>query len=1102
MKHTRKCATMLGLVLGSACAARGQTTQGEIVGTVRDPQGSSVPGVAVSVTNSGTGLTRASATADNGTFRFPALPTGVYDLSAEKTGFAKVLVKGIEVTVNETRTVEVQMSIASQTTTVTVEGAALLVDTESQHLGDVINETQVTALPLNGRNFAQLALLNSGVAAFGGGGGQQGGEGGVSGYSSNGQRSSSNNFMVDGIDNNNYQAGSVSQLPSVDSIQEFQVQTNNYSAEYGRNSGSVVNLVTKSGTNKFHGSLYEFLRNDSFDAQNFFAPNNPELRLNQFGGTLGGPVVKDHTFFFGNYEGFRQIAGITRLTIVPTDAQRQGIFTDSKGNSVQLPLDPVAAQLFKLYPEPNTSHGPNNFASTPNLTDSTDQYLLKIDHRTSRNDTVTGRYSYSRYNIFNPFTPGQETTAIPGYGALDYGGTHLFSVGYTRIISAASLNEARLGFSRNADYQYNQKGPQAATYGFNTGWGPSSRQNLGNIPNLTMAGGLVSGGGAFSNLGSNNNIPTASAQNLIQVVDHFSHTTARNEWKFGGDIRNVRDNILYDLDFMGQITFDGSQNPQGIVNPFADLAEGLPLSSLHFVGNPARSYRITSYDFYAQDTFKFRQNVTFNYGLRYEYNTVIHDATGRATTWRPDRFTQYLSPTADQTNLSVLQASGMVTEGQTGIYNPDYKNFAPRLGIAWSLGPKQLTVVRAGYGIFYDTVLGQIPGNVLLNPPAMPDYFNIAPFISWPNSFAPSGFPVITITPAHFPTPYSQAWNLDVQRQLTGQMLFEVGYVGSTGTHLPRFRQIDQAYITQAQINALTPDVVTRMELIGIPAPVAQFLASQGPAAIPSIARVPYFGYPQIFQAENSISSSYHGLQTKLNKRAGHGLSFGVAYTLAKSIDAASVFYGSGANATTIFPQDNYNTRAEKGLSDFDIRNRFVANYVYQIPSLRHLASGMPRVIADGWQTTGIVTLQTGQPFSVLTGQSLSGTGLGNDRPDLIGNPNAGPHTVSQWFNTSAFTLNQPLTFGDAGRNIITGPSFKNVDFALMKMTRVTEAANIEFRAEFFNIFNHPNLALPGNIESAPNFGVISQTPDVAQNNVGLGSGGPRLIQFGLKFSF
>jgi len=1104
VKKFREIGLTIILLLGATGYAWGQTTQGEIVGTAHDAQGASVPGVAISVTNTDTGLTRTSATADNGAFRFPALPAGVYDLTADRSGFAKLLVKSIKVSVDETRTVDLALSIATQATSVTVEGAVLSVNTESQHLGDVISETQVTALPLNGRNFAQLALLNAGVAAFGGGGGQQGGEGGISGYSSNGQRSSSNNFMVDGIDNNNYQGGSVSQLPSIDSIQEFQVQTNNYAAEYGRNSGSVVNLVTKSGTNQFHGSLYEFLRNNVLDARNFFAnPNaaSPELRLNQFGGAIGGPIQKDKTFFFGNYEGFRQVAGITRLTIVPTDAQKMGVFVNGNGQSVQLALNPTSAALLKLYPKPNTTQAGGNFISSPNLTDSTDQYLVKVDRRLATNDLLTVRYSYTRFDIFNPFAPGQETTAIPGYGSFDKGGTHLASIGYTKILGASSLNEFRFGFARNTDKTFNEAGPQAATYGFNTGFAANSPLNLGDIPNLTMAGGLVSGGGAFSNLGANNNNPTSSAQNTIQVIDHFAHTTARHEWKFGTDIRNVRDNIVYDLDFIGQITFTGTQNPEGINIPFADFAEGLPSSSLHFVGNSARSYRITSYDFFAQDTFKLRPHVTLNYGLRYEYNTVIHDATNRATTFRPDRFSQFLSPTADQTNLAVLEASGMVTQSQGGLYNPDHSNFAPRAGIAWSPGQKHMTVVRAGYGVFYDTVIGQIPGNVLLNPPFMPDYFDLPPTLGWPNSFAPSGFPVITITPAHFPTPYSQAWNLDVQRQLPGQMLFEAAYVGSTGTHLPRFRQIDQAYITQSQINALTPDVVTRMELMGIPPFVAQFLATNI-ALIPSIARVPYFGYAQIFQAEDSISSAYNGLQMKLNKRAGHGLNFGLAYTYAKSIDAASVFYGSGANGTTIFPQNNYDTRAEKGLSDFDIRHRFVANYVYQIPSLRHLLSAMPRPIAEGWQTTGILTLQTGQPLSVLSGADRSSTGLGTDRPDLIGDPNSGPRTASRWFNTAAFALNAPLTFGNAGRNIVRGPSFKNFDFALMKNTRIMETANIEFRTEFFNIFNHPNFALPGNILTSPNFGAIFQTPDVAQNNVGLGSGGPRLIQFGLKFSF
>jgi hypothetical protein len=1098
----RKVSAILIMLMGAVAGASAQTAQGEIVGTVLDAQGASVPGVTVTVTNTATGLVRTGATADNGSFRFPALASGTYKLTADKTGFATLVVEQVEVSVGETRTVNLTMKIASQTESVTVQGAVTIVNTETQHLGEVINQTQVTALPLNGRNFAQLALLNAGVSAFGGGGGQQGGEGGISGYSSNGQRSSSNNFMIDGVDNNNYNAGSVSQLPSIDSIQEFQVQTNNYAAEYGRNSGSVVNLVTKSGTNQFHGSAYEFLRNDVFDARNFFANPNapaPELRLNQFGGTFGGPIIKDKTFFFGNYEGFRQRAGITKLTVVPTDAQKAGIFLNASGNPVQLPLNPVSAQLLQLYPEPNTTQPGGNFISSPPLSNSTDQYLIKADHHIG-NDSLTVRYSHTTTTVFAPFAGGQQTTAIPGFGVDNTGSTHLASIGYTKMISAASLNEFRIGYSRNTGLSINQLGPQAATFGFNTGWSAGSPFNLGNMPNLTMSGGLVSGGGSISNLGSNNNNPGGLWQNTLQFIDHFSHTSARHEWKAGLDIRNVRDNRFYDLDQIGQITFSGSRNPQGIKNPLADLAEGLPNSSLHFIGDSSRSYRTTSFDFFAQDSFRIRSNLTFNYGLRYELNTVLHDATNRATTFRPDKFTTYLSPSADQTNLAVLQASGMVTQAQGGLYNPDHNNFAPRVGFAWSLGQNRSTVLRAGYGVFYDTVLGQIPGNVLLNPPALPDFFVSSPN-TWPNSFAPSGFPVITITPANFASPYAQAWNADIQRELPWQTVFEISYVGTTGTHLPRFRQINQAFVTQAQINALTPDVITRMILMGIPPPVAQIL-SNNIAAIPNIARVPYFGYAQIFQAEDSISSSYNGLQMKLDKRAARGLTFGLAYTYSKSIDGASVFYGSGANSTTIFPQDNYDLRAEKGRSDFDIRHRFVANYIYQIPTLQHISSALPHALADGWEVTGILTLQTGQPFSVLTGSNQSSTGLGNDRPNLVGDPNAGPHTVSRWFNTSAFALNAPLTFGNAGRNIVQGPSFKNFDFALLKNTKLAESMNLQFRAEFFNIFNHPNFALPRNTMTAPNFGALFQTPDVAQNNVGLGSGGPRLIQFGLKFSF
>jgi hypothetical protein len=1088
----------LVIVAGPAFA---QSNYGEIAGAVHDPQAGVVPGAKITITSTETGLVRTVTTPDNGSFRFPALPAGIYSLSAEKSGFALAKVERIEVLVDETATVEVALALAQSTNTVTVESGVAMTDTETAHLGGVIQESQVTTLPLNGRNFAQLALLNAGVSASGGGGGQQGGEGGVSGYSSNGQRSTSNNFMVDGIDNNNYEAGSVAQLPSIDSIQEFQVQTNNYAAEYGRSSGSIVNLVTKSGTNQLHGSAYEFLRNNDLDARNFFADPSfsaPELRLNQFGATLGGPIQKDKTFFFGNYEGFRQIAGITNLTNVPTDAERSGLFFNpATGQNVQVAVNPTSAQLFKLFPEPDTTQSGGNFVSSPNLTNNTNQYMLKMDHHLS-NGTLTARYSYTGATIFYPFVPGQGTTAVPGYGVDDSETSHLASLGYTRFINPTTLNEFRFGFTRVTSVTYNQTGPQAATYGFNTGYPAGAPTGLGDIPNITFSGGLVSGVESTSNLGATGNNPSGNWINTLQWVDNFSHITPRHEWKFGAEVRNIRDNRLYDLYFNGQLGFTGSANPEGIPNPLVDFAEGLPSSSLKFDGNSGRSYRTTSYDFFAQDSFKLRPNLTLSYGLRYELNTVLHDATGRSSTWRPNLYTTYLSPTASQTDLAALQASGIATQAQLGgLYDGDHNNFAPRIGLAWSLGGSQHTVLRAGYGIFYDTVFGNIPGNVMLNPPFLPDYYISSP--AWPQSFGTSGFPVLTVTEAKLATPYSQAWNFDIQHELPGKMLLDVAYVGTTGTHLPRFRQIDQAYTTQSQINALTPDVVTRMELLGIPPPVALFL-SQNIALMPSIVRGPYFGFAQIFQAEDSMSSSYNALQAKLDKRIGHGLSFGIAYTYSKSLDGASDFFGSGANGSTIFPQDNYDTAAEKGLSDFDIRQRLVFNYIYTFPGMK--GSAVAEHLTGGWEISGIVTAQTGQPFSVLTGLDQSSTGLGDDRANVSGNPNSGPHSVAQFFNTAAFSINAPLTFGDSGRNIVTGPGFTDVDFALMKNTVITERLKMQFRAEFFNILNHPNFALPNNVLSSPSFGALYQTPDVAQNNVGLGSGGPRLIQFGLKFIF
>jgi hypothetical protein len=1091
------------LIVVSAWA---QTTQGGIVGTIRDEKGAAVVSAKITVTNPATGLTRTTTTADNGVFRVEALPTGIYQVQAEQPGFAVTLAKGIEVGVDQTRTLDLVLRVGAKAEVVDVEANADLTQTESSKVGEIIDNRKVEDLPLNGRDFAQLARLNPGVAVSGGGGGQQGGEGNVSGFSSNGQRATSNNFLVDGVDNNNYFAGEAAQLPSIDSIQEFEVQTNTFAAEYGRNSGSVVNLVTKSGTNQLHGSAYEFFRNDVLDARNYFNDERfakPPLRLNQFGGTLGGPILKNKTFFFLNYEGFRRKAGITRITNVPTLAERAGHFTDANGNPVTVPVVPASAAIFNLYPQPNLTDPTGNFISSPQQTDATDQFLVKIDHRLRSSDSLSARYSRTRTDVFFPFTPGQSGTNIPGYGVNDNGANHLVALSYTRVFTAKTLNEARFGFTRTDVALATQPGPTAAEFGINTGIPANAPMGLGNIPQITFSGGFVSGSAAVSNLGGAIDQPNNTAINTFQWLDNLSHTTARHSFKAGGDIRYTQLNRLYDLAFTGQVSFSGTNNAAGpggtnIPNALVDFAQGLPSGALQFKGDSHRNFRTTSYGFFAQDSFKLRRNLTLNYGLRYELNTVLREAHGRLSTFRPQNFTTFLSPTVDQTDLAALEASGIVTQSQVdGIYNPDHNNFAPRVGLAWDIRGNGKSVLRAGYGVFYETIIGNIPGNVMLNPPFLPDFFNSAPFAQWPAAFAPSGFPVITVTSQNMPTPYAQHYNLLFQQELPARTLMEVAYVGTSGTKLPRFRQIDQAYITQAQINQLSPDVVTRMELMGIPPPAAQFLSGHI-NLIPSIARGPFFGYAQIFQAEDTISSNYDSLQVKVDKRFSHGLSSLLAYTWSKSIDGASVFFGSGANATTIFPQDNYNLRAERGNSDFDIRQRLSWSFLYQLPTAQRL----PKAIGNGWQVGGILSLQTGQPFSVLSGQDNSSTGLGNDRPNLIGDPNTGPHTVQQWFNTAAFTQNPVLTFGNAGRNIVTGPGFHNFDFSVMKNTKIRETANLQFRAEFFNIFNHPSFALPANILAAPNFGTLFQTPDAAQNNVGLGSGGPRLIQLAVKLSF
>lgn len=1092
----------MGLAHSAASSALAQTTTGTISGTVRDQSGGVMPGVTITALNRDTGLQRVTTTADNGLYRISALPFGSYDLTAELSGFTTVTAR-VDVAVDQVRTVNLTMPIATAQETVSVSGVAPLVRAEASKLGEVIDNTNVLGLPLNGRNFAQLTHLTPGVAVSGGGGGQQGGEGGVSGFSSNGMRSSSNNFMVDGIDANNYLAGSAALLPSIDSIQEFEVQTNTFAAEYGRNSGSVVNLITRSGTNAFHGSAFEFLRDDALDARNFFDDPSlpkPNLSLNQFGGTFGGPIKTDRVFFFASYEGFRRSAGVTKVTNVPTLEERQGIFTNANGNKVRVNVHPASAALFDLFPKPNTDQPSGNFLSSPELADNRDQLLLKGNFQFQNDDSILVRYNFSRTDSLFPFTPGQGGTTIPGFGVISDTTDHYLTFNYVKILGDKALNEFRFGYNDTSSQTINEPGPRAVDFGFNTGHPEDAPRNLGNIPNITFSGGLVSGGGQLSNLGGTINNPSGADQRTFQFIDHFSYTTARHNWKFGFDIRHSQADRIFDLAFSGQIIFSGSQNSLGIPNPLIDFAEGRPSASLQFVGASSfRELRTTTYSFFAQDSFRVSDRLILNYGLRYDYQSPLRDAGQRLSTWRPERFETYLPPDADQTDVETLRRSGVVLESEIDhVYNPDRNNFAPRIGMSYWLTGDGKTVLRAAYGIYYDTVQGGIPGNVMLNPPGLPANFVPAPFVGYPEAFGPAAFPVLTITTEDFPSPFAHHFNVDFQKEIPWNMAFEIGYVGTRGRNLPRFRQINQAFITQEEIDQLDPHVDERLRSMGIPDFIIPFLLSRIDL-IPPIARNTYFGFAQLFTAEANVESRYNSLQLKLNKRYSDGLSFLAAYTLSKSVDTASVFFGSGANGTTIFPQDNFNSvDGERGPSDFDIRHRFVTSFVYRFPAI----SGLPSALGDGWQVGGIVTLQSGQPFSVLMGTDNSSVGLGNDRPNLVGDPNDGPHAVDEWFNTGAFVPNELLTFGKSGRNIVRGPDYKNFDLVVAKHTPLSSRVSLEIRLEFFNFFNTAHFALPNNVFTAPNFGALFQTLDVAQNNVGLGSGGPRIIQIGARVTF
>jgi hypothetical protein len=1075
-------ALVLLLLLSSSVAA--QTHRASIRGTVTDPNKAVMPGATMKVVNQETNEERNTVTDDQGRYALSSLAPGPYRLEVEAVNFPRFS-QQIVLAVNQELLADVSLSLPRIHPIQIDVDASPEFKKESAALGTVIENRQVTGLPLDGRNFYELSLLVPGaVPAAPGSAGSARGD---FAFSVNGAREDGNNFLLDGVYNVDPKLNTFGVRPPVDAIREFEMLTSSYDAAFGRSPGAQVNVVLKSGTNDVHGSLFEFHRNAALDARNFFAPageSKPKYIRNQFGGSIGGALRHDRTFWFADYEGTRSREGITRVTNVPTLLERQGDFSQTRdifGNPVFvrnpfLPVDPMTGQPFPcnaasqtgcfpgnrvplgfqhsigralagLYPLPNRNVAFQNFVSSPTQRDRNDSFDVRVDHRLTDKADLAFRYSFGDRDLFEPFT-GASFALVPGFGDTVKRRSQNVMAALTYVLTPNFVTETRVALSRVASSVTQEASRRNADLGLPV-ISPNARD--AGLSFISVTG--------LSPLGDEGNNPQNSVTNVYQLLDTASYAHGKHLIKFGGDLRFSQQNAFRDVESRGRLQFSPFAQISG--NAIADLLLGFPLlTSVAHVDNP-QHLRTQSYNFFINDSYRVRPRLTLTFGLRYEYNSPPVD-------------------TQDRANVYDLATRSLVRVGTNGVprggVEADKNNFAPRVGLAWTIGKDERTVVRAGYGVYYDQS-PLAPGEAL--------YFN-SPFFDNNIFFSLPGLPLTLSNPfpAFFPFPlpdsalaiqrdlrtaYMQHWNANVQRQFGRNSVLELAYVGSKGTKLLTARDINQP-----QPSALPP---------GLP-----FVPRPDPR------------FDDIDLLESRANSNYHSLQARFQQRLSKGLATLVSFTFAKSVDDASNFFSSAGDSN--FPQNSYDVRAERGRSNFDVRHRLSASYSYDLPfgkGKSHLAdAGWISTLLSGWQTFGIVTLQSGRPFTVAllsdidnsgTGRSILGFGA-NDRPNVTGDPQTGQRSTERWFNTAAFTFPTRGTFGNAGRNIMDGPGYQNVNISLLKNTSLSERLNLQLRAEFFNLFNHPNFNLPDNFLGSPTFGRISSARD------------PRHIQFGVKLLF
>ena len=1069
LKRTLRAAlAALAVVTLLPAAARAQAV-GAVTGVITDDSGAVIPGVSVEATNAGTGLVRTAATDADGRFDLPQLPPGRYNVKASLSGFRTVERQAIQVSVDDTTRVDFKMTVGGIEENVTVSGEAPLVETSHATMGITIDQQKVVELPLNGRNFTQLGTLIPGVLAPPSGLGGQTGDatpGGfgatTAGFNVNGMRNQSNNFVMDGTTNNDtFNTGFVLRPPP-DAIQEFKIQTHSYAAEYGRNAGAVVNVVTKSGTNAFHGAGWEFNRDDSLQAKNYFALSSqpkPKLKQNQFGGAFGGPIEKNKLFFFGYYEGYRNQQGSTSNIVVATDAQRQGNFGSTtildpqtglpfQNNTIPASrLDPSALKLLNQF-VPQANSGTNRYIVSPTTTDDRDSLGLRMDYQFSGSNTLLGRYLRTTTDRVTP--PVTTPAAQEAKATLQD-----FMMSDTQLLGTHAINVARFASNRISANPAVTSGLNNSDYGIN-------------VPNTNpLAQGLAFVGiTGFFNLGDPQQPFVKRLNQVYEVSDDFTWTKGGHQLKFGGDVQHQHMIIAFINRPNGDFGFDGRFSG----NALADFELGLPSQFRRTTKNQAQDGTTTAYAAFAQDEFRPWSRLTLNYGVRYEVTPPFVDKNNALNAFHP----------GEQSQIFPNAPTGLVYPGDPGVprgtYATDKNNLAPRFGAVWDVRGNGRTTVRGAWGIFYDTLAGQgdFFQNGVLAPPFTPLLQIDAPApmtLENPLSASTAGAadfpPGLTIIgwAKDFQTPYAYQYNFSLQHQLGENIGMEVGYVGSLGRHMPIFMEVNPGVYTAGQ-------------------------TKPGARLFPAFALVrPTFSVAR---------SKYDSLQASVRMRPSHGLNFLASYTLSKSMDHVSGL-NIGADSRPAIPVTIGDDASiaqslayEWGPSLFDARHRFVVSFGYALPGAEGLGSIAHHVLG-GWQLNGIVQAQTGFPFTVV--DAVTDIRYMTNRPNMTCDPNDNaPQTTAEWFDTSCFQRRPQATtgtgVGSEPRNAVRGPGFAQTDLSLFKNINVRQGNTIQLRVEGFNIFNQTHFNQPNATIGSSTFGQITSAQD------------GRVLQLGIKYLF